>query len=257
MIAEIPPDHVPSGTGVHNATYNNGTSQDTSVVAAGQKRRREETSDADSHTGRDNVSKRAETRRSRRNIQRTTIGEAPSVECNLRNSTNSSSEVKANDGLDLPATQYGAEHRPDETSNLNSVPGLVPVCCRHSQGQKENAPAERSVSSPPQRSHRKGTCSASEFVGARAILALSKPRVFSKPEHNLEPRKGNNGVHSQTETSHASDHAEDVEAETTPTWEARELDPDDFAFLVRRATLYRFEESNTRNEAFTRPTSEE
>ncbi|KAL5501212.1 hypothetical protein ACEPAH_9599 [Sanghuangporus vaninii] len=259
---KISPDHV-------DAKHNNGTSQDTSIVAAGRKRRREETSEADSHTDRDIVSARPRRRIRRNTRQSTLVEQAPSVARNFRDSTNSSPEAKTNDGLDSPETRYGAVHASD------AVPGIVPVCSSYFQGEKENAPVERSASSPPQRSHRKGTCSAREFVGARAILALSKPRVFSKPEHNLEPRKGSNRAHSQTEMSHASpfepslsnegtgtpsfpgDHAEAVEAETAPTWEARELDPDDFAFLVRRVTPYRFEESNMRNEAFTRPVPEE
>ncbi|KAL5501213.1 hypothetical protein ACEPAH_9600 [Sanghuangporus vaninii] len=254
MIAEIPPNHVPSGAEVRNATHNNGTSQDTSAVAAGQKRRREETSEADSHTDRDIVPARTTPLRCiRRNTRQSTfVDEAPSVARNFRDSTNSSPEAKTNDGLDLPETRYGTVHASDETP-LNTVPGIVPVCSSYFQGEKKNSPTEHSVSSPPQRSHRKGTCSAREFVGARAILALSKPRVFSKPEHNLEPRKGSNRAHSQTEISHASPFEPSLSNER----EARELDPDDFAFPVRRATSYRFEESKMRNEAFTRPTSEE
>ncbi|KAL5480600.1 hypothetical protein ACEPAI_1871 [Sanghuangporus weigelae] len=267
------PDHDPSAT-VRDATHNNGTSEDTSVVTAGRKRRREETSDADSHTSRDNVSKRAETRRSRRNIQRTTIGEEPSVERNLRDSTNSSSEVKANDGLDLPATQYGAERRSDETHSLSSVPGLVEVCSEQFQEEKENASAAHLTSSPLQRSRRKGTYSEIEFVLARTMLALSKPRISSRLRNDTEPSGDRNEAgfphrnpfesfpsierHNVTMApSSPGIHVEVVETETAPTWEARELDSDDFAYLIRRATPYRFEESNMRNEAFARPAQEE
>ncbi|KAL5480592.1 hypothetical protein ACEPAI_1863 [Sanghuangporus weigelae] len=270
MIADIPPDHVSSGTGPRNAKVNNGISEDTSIVATGRKRKREETSDAESQLGRDNVSTRTTPRRRiRRNTrQNTFVDETPSVARNLRDSTNSSPEAKTNAGLDLPETPYCTVHGSDEAP-LNNVPGIDPVCSCHFQGEKENTPAEGSPSSPPPRSIRKGACSAGEFVGARTILALSKQRVFSKPEHSLQPRKKSNGAHSQTETSHASpfefslsneragassvpgDHAEVVEIETAPIWVARELDPNDFAFLVRRATPYRFEESYVRNEAFT------
>ncbi|KAL5480589.1 hypothetical protein ACEPAI_1860 [Sanghuangporus weigelae] len=276
MIAEIPLDHVLSGTGPRSAKVNNGIPEGTSIVAAGRKRKREETSDADSQTDRDIVSPRTTPRRRiRRNTRQSTfVDETPSVARNLRDSTNSSPEAKTKVGLDLPETRYGILHGSDEAP-LNNVPGIDPGCSSYFQGEKENAPAEGLVSSPLPRPIRKGTCSAGEFVGARTILALSRERVFSIPEHNLEPRKESNGAHSQTETSHASpfglslsnervsapplpgDHAEAVEAEATPTWEARELDPDDFAFLLRRSMPYRFEESNVRNEAFTRPAQEE
>ncbi|KAL5513898.1 hypothetical protein ACEPAG_2659 [Sanghuangporus baumii] len=252
MIAEIPPDNVPSGTGPRNAKVNNGIPKDTSIVAASRKRKREETSDAGSQTDRDIVSPRtAPRRRIRRNTrQNTFVDETPSVARNLRDSTNSSPEAKTNAGLDLPETPYCAVYG-SEKAPLNNVPGIDPVCSSYFKGEKENGPTEGSVSSPPPRSIRKGTCSAGEFVGARTILALSKERVFAKPEHSLEPRKKSNGTHP------ARDHGEAVGAKETPTWEARALDPDDFAFLLRRAMPYRFEESCVRNEAFTRPTPEE
>ncbi|KAL5513882.1 hypothetical protein ACEPAG_2643 [Sanghuangporus baumii] len=265
---KISPDHDPSATGVRDATHNDGTSKDTSVVAAGQKRRREETGDAD--TGRDNVSKRAETRRSRRNIQRATIVEAPSVERNLRDSTNSSYEAKAN-GLDLPATQYSAERRSDATPGLSSAPGPVEVCSGQSQKEKENASAARLMSSPLQGSRPKGTCSQTDFILARTLLSLSRTRIPSRLHNDPGPSGERNETHLPNENPFESIKGHDsaaapslsgvqddvAEAETVPTWEAPQLDPDDFAFLVRRATPCRFEESNVRSEPIIRPAQEE
>ncbi|OCB89849.1 hypothetical protein A7U60_g2960 [Sanghuangporus baumii] len=254
MIAEIPPDHVPSGAEIRNATHNNGASQNTSVVAAGQKRSREETSEADSQTDRDIVSARTTPpRRIRRNTrQGTFVDGAPSVARNLRDSTNSSPETKANDVLNLPASQYGAEHRSDEIPIRNSVSGPAEVCSGQSPREKENVPAARLTSSPLQRSRRKGTCSEREFVLARAMLALSKPRISSRLQNNPGPsgeRKDGATALSLPDLPNEAVHA--------PTWEAPRLDPDDFAFLVRRTTPYRFEESNMRNEAIIRPAQEE
>ncbi|KAL5501222.1 hypothetical protein ACEPAH_9609 [Sanghuangporus vaninii] len=229
----------PDVSGNHvDAKNNNGTSEETSKVAIGRKRAREETSDADLQTS-DVVSKRTKTRRIHRNIRRSTpVGEAPSVVRNLRDSTNANSEVEVNDVLNLPASQYGVEHIPDEMPVRNSVSGSAAVCSGQSQ-EKENASVARLTSSPLERSRRKGTCSGIEFVLARAMLALSKPRISS---NNTGPSGEKNEAHFLLP----------VEA-----FQAPRLDPDDFAFLIRRATPYRFEESNMRNEAIIRPAPEE
>ncbi|KAL5513894.1 hypothetical protein ACEPAG_2655 [Sanghuangporus baumii] len=272
---KILPDHGPPKVGGHDAKVKRGTSETTSKVATGRKRGREEISDADLQTG-DVVSKRAKTRRIHRSIRRSTpVGEAPSVARNLRDSTNANPGVdEANDVLSLPATQHGAEQRHDEMPNLNSVSDSAAVCSGQSQKENVNAPAARLTSSPLPSSRRKGTCSATEFVLARTMLAMSKSRNSSALRNDTEPSGDRNEAgfpHRNPSESFPStgrrdgataqhlpgDHAEAVESEATPTWEARELDPDDFAFLLRRAMPYRFEESNMRNEAFARPTLEE
>ncbi|KAL5521875.1 hypothetical protein ACEPAF_1719 [Sanghuangporus sanghuang] len=261
---KISPDH-------GDAKHNNGTSEDTSIVTTGRKRGREETSDADLQTGHI-VPTRAKTRRIQRDIRRSPpVGEAPSDARKLLNCTNSSHEVMTNDGHNLPGTQYGAERRSDETPSLSGVPGSIVVCSGQFQEEKENASAERLTSNPLPRSHRKGTCSGTEFILARAMLALSKPRIFSGLQDSSGPDGERNETHipyenpleyflsieyndGTTALSLPDLHDEAVQA---PTWEAPRLDPDDFAFLIRRATPYRFKESNMRNETFTRPTREE
>ncbi|OCB89860.1 hypothetical protein A7U60_g2971 [Sanghuangporus baumii] len=103
------------------------------------------------------------------------------------------------------------------------------------------------------------------------MLALSKPRIFSGLQDNSGPNGGRNETHFPHENPFKSflstEHNDGATALPLPdlpdeavqarTWEAPRLDPDDFAFLIRRATPYRFEESNMRNEAFTRPTPQE
>ncbi|KAL5480591.1 hypothetical protein ACEPAI_1862 [Sanghuangporus weigelae] len=254
-----------------DAKYNDGTSDDTSKVTTGRKRGREETSDADLQAGHI-VPTRAKTRRIHRDIRRSSpVGEAPLDARKLLNCTNSSPEVMTNDGLNLPDTQYGAERRSDETPSLSGVPGSVVVCSGQFPVEKENAPAERLTVSPLHRSHRKGTCSGREFVSARTMLALSKPRIFA----GLQNNSGSGGERNEARFPHEdpfkslpsvewNDGATapslldlPVEAAQASTWEAPRLDPDDFAFLLRRATPCRFEESNVRSEAIIRPAQEE
>ncbi|KAL5513885.1 hypothetical protein ACEPAG_2646 [Sanghuangporus baumii] len=270
---KILPDHGPSETGMYNADPSHGASENTSTL--GRKRAREETSDADLQMS-DVVSKRAKTRRTRRNIGRSApVGEAPSVARNLRDSTNAIPRVEeTNDDLILPATQHDAEQVHDEMPILNSVSDPIAVCSGRSQKEKENSSAARLMSSPEQRSRPKGTCSQTDFVLARTLLTLSKPRIPSE----LHNDPGSSGKRNEAGFSHRNPsesfasierhdgatapslpdvHAGVVEAETAPVWKARELDPDDFAFLVRRATPCRFEESNVRSEPIIRPAQEE
>ncbi|KAL5521876.1 hypothetical protein ACEPAF_1720 [Sanghuangporus sanghuang] len=251
LTPDISPDHGPSKVGVHDAKDKHGTSENTSIVETGRKRGREETSDADLQTG-DNIPTRTKIRRIHQNIRRSTsLDEAPSVGCNLPDSTNANSEVEVNDVLILPASQYGVEHIPDEMPIHNSVSGSAAVCSGQSR-EKENASVARLTSSPLQRSRRKGTRSEREFVLAWAMLALSKPRISSRLQNNPGPsgeRKDGATALSLPDLPNEAVHA--------PTWEAPRLDPDDFAFLVRRTTPYRFEESNMRNEAIIRPAQEE
>ncbi|KAL5513899.1 hypothetical protein ACEPAG_2660 [Sanghuangporus baumii] len=282
---KILPDHGPSKMGVNNAKNKRGTSENTNMVATGRKRGREQMSDADLQTG-DVASKRTKTWRIHRNIRRSTpVGEAPSVARNLRDSTNANPGVEeTKDVLILPATQHGAEQRLDELPILDSVSDPAAVCSRQSQKEKENSSAARLTSSPVQHSRRKGTCSDIVFVLALDMLELSKPRIFARLQNNSGPggERKQSGCdlsrrnpqlsslrvprESRTESVRRAERRCNtasllsdlpVEAARASTWEVPRLDPDDFAFLVRRATPYRFEESYVRNEALTRPTPEE